>query len=174
VCDPCNTDKGSHSLQSWLYRLGSAADSWAPLVAASPIRYRAGRRTAAPPHRDVERNKAHRADNPPVQPIHLIAAGLKMHCPGGALSQTGSEAQSPGHVAMPMPRGGAGPPRGRSGTPNRAVRRRGIIAICATYGHARPVEAGRNRTPVGLMFAAEVNSETADKKTARRRSLGRF
>jgi hypothetical protein len=129
------------------------------------------RSTTAP---RLERNKAHRADNPPVRPIHLIAAGLKMHCPGGALSQTGSEAQSPGHVAMPMPRGGAGPPRGRSGTPNRAVCRRGIIAICATYGHARPVEAGRNRTPVGLIFAAEVYSETADKKTARRRSLGRF
>jgi 5-methylcytosine-specific restriction endonuclease McrA len=33
VCDPCNTDKGSRTLRSWLYRLQKAGDRRAALVA---------------------------------------------------------------------------------------------------------------------------------------------
>jgi hypothetical protein len=33
VCDPCNTDKGSRTLASWLYRLVKAGDRRAALVA---------------------------------------------------------------------------------------------------------------------------------------------
>ena len=34
VCQPCNTDKGSRSLASFLFRLRRAADPRAPFVAA--------------------------------------------------------------------------------------------------------------------------------------------
>jgi hypothetical protein len=34
ACAPCNTDKGSRSLASWLYRLKMVGDPRAPIVAA--------------------------------------------------------------------------------------------------------------------------------------------
>jgi hypothetical protein len=35
ACDPCNQDKGSRSLASWLYRLASAGDPRAAIIEAS-------------------------------------------------------------------------------------------------------------------------------------------
>ena len=35
ACDRCNTDKGSRSLASWLYRLARAGDQRAAIIAAS-------------------------------------------------------------------------------------------------------------------------------------------
>jgi 5-methylcytosine-specific restriction endonuclease McrA len=42
ACDSCNTDKGSRSLESWLYRLHKAGDPRAPIVAAMIERKGAG------------------------------------------------------------------------------------------------------------------------------------
>jgi 5-methylcytosine-specific restriction endonuclease McrA len=39
VCQPCNEDKGSRSLASFLFRLRRAADPRAPIVAAFVARY---------------------------------------------------------------------------------------------------------------------------------------
>ena len=65
---------------------------------------------------------------------------------------------------MPVPNGGAGPPLGHEAAPSRAVVRRGLIAICATCCHAKPVCIGCNETRVlSLTSALWVNSGTQAK-----------
>lgn len=55
---------------------------------------------------------------------------------------------------------GAGRSEGEA-APNRAVHRRGLLAICATCHHARPAKTGCNETRVlSLMSALPVNSGT--------------
>jgi hypothetical protein len=64
---------------------------------------------------------------------------------------------------MPVPNG-AGPPLGHEAAPSRAVLRRGLIAICATCCHAKPVWIVCNETRVlSLMSALRVNSGTQAK-----------
>src|SRR5262245_26421240 len=88
-----------------------------------------------------------------------------MSCPGGVLFQTESlKSQPVGSWQRPCRMVGAGPPLGHEAAPNRAVLRRGLIAICTTCRYPSDVRIGRNETRLlSLMSAFGVKSGTEEK-----------
>ena len=94
--------------------------------------------------------------------------GSKCVVPAAWCLKTGSmKSRSSGRRQRHAKGWGAGPPLGHEAAPNRAVLRRGLIAICATCRHGRDVWIGRNESrALSLMSAFQVKSGTREKSAA--------